>query len=323
MSKIVTGYSHKHSPKLAFIVPCFNEEEILPDTIEALSSLLNRFISNKNIHPDSFIVFIDDGSRDSTFVLLRRHKNNQIRILKLSTNKGHQYALLAGLNYVIDKVDCAVSIDADLQDDLEIIPKMIERYNFGAHIVCGVHENRDTDNFFKKNSAILFYELMHHMGVSVIKNHADFRLLSNKALIEISKYKESNLFLRGLFPLINLKLETIAYTRKVRTKGRTKYNLHKMLSLAINGITSFSSVPIRIITIIGLLLFFTTMLLSINVLVVYVKGDVVPGWASITLPMYFLGGIQLLSLGIIGEYIARIYMETKRRPPYHIEEILE
>ena len=306
-------------PKLAIVLPCYNEEEVLPDSIKTLSSLYHALKSGEVIEKNSFILFIDDGSKDNTFHLLKKYKNEFTRVLRLSTNKGHQCALLAGLEYVTDKVDCAISIDADLQDDLEVIPQMINRYRNGAHIVCGVRSNRDTDKFFKRKSAKIFYWLMHKMGIPLIENHADFRLLSNKALIEISRYKESNLFLRGLFPLINLKLETIEYAQKDRLKGHTKYTFHKMISLAISGITSFSSVPIRMITTIGFLLFLITMILSINVLVVYMQGNVIPGWASITLPMYFLGGIQLLSLGIIGEYIAKIYKETKRRPPYHIE----
>lgn len=310
-------------PKLALISPCYNEEDILPDTIATLCQLLNILIEEKCIDKQSYIVFIDDGSLDNTYKILKENTSPQIKALKLSTNKGHQYALLAGLHFVTNKVDCVISIDADLQDDLKVIPQMIKRYEHGAHIVCGVRTNRDTDSFFKKQTAKVFYKFMHQMGVTLIENHADFRLLSNKALIEILKYKESNLFLRGLFPLINMRLETIEYTQKDRKKGQTKYVLRKMISLAISGITSFSSVPIRMITAVGLLLFLITMVLSFHVLVVYVKGDVVPGWASISLPMYFLGGVQLLSLGIIGEYVAKIYKETKRRPYYHIEDVLE
>ncbi|HEX8020637.1 glycosyltransferase family 2 protein [Mucilaginibacter sp.] len=310
-------------PKLAIISPCYNEEDILPDTIPTLCRLLNMLIEEKCIDKQSYIVFIDDGSLDKTYQILKENTSPQIKALKLSTNKGHQYALLAGLHFTTNKVDCVISIDADLQDDLNVIPQMIKQYENGAHIVCGVRTNRDTDTFFKRKTARIFYHFMHQMGVTLIENHADFRLLSNKALIEILKYKESNLFLRGLFPLINMRLETIEYTQKDRKKGQTKYGLRKMMSLAISGITSFSSAPIRMITGIGLLLFLVTMALSFHVLVVYVKGDVVPGWASISLPMYFLGGVQLLSLGIIGEYVAKIYKETKRRPYYHIEDILE
>jgi glycosyltransferase involved in cell wall biosynthesis len=312
-----------HPPKLALIVPCYNEEENILYSINTLTVLYEDLIQRCRINSRSFIVFVDDGSRDKTFNLLRENRNEYTTILKLSTNKGHQYALLAGLQYAADKVDCAISIDADLQDDLRVIQLMLERYVEGAHIVCGVRTNRETDSFFKRKSARLFYWLMHRMGVPLIENHADFRLLSNKALVEISKYKESNLFLRGLFPLINLRLETIGYIVKARERGTSKYTLGKMIALAIQGITSFSSVPIRAITFIGFVLFLFTMALSINVLIVFIKGNVVPGWASITLPMYFLGGIQLLSLGIIGEYVSKIYMETKRRPSYHIEEIIE
>lgn len=312
-----------YPPKLALVLPCYNEEENIIYTVRALTSLYEDLIRGDKINSRSYMIFVDDGSRDRTFDLLRENKNQYIVALKLSTNKGHQYALLAGLQYAADKADCVISIDADLQDDLTVIEKMILRYRNGAHIVCGVRTNRETDSFFKRKSAGLFYWLMHRMGIPLIEGHADFRLLSNKALVEISKYKESNLFLRGIFPLINLKLETIGYVVKARERGTSKYTFRKMVSLAIRGITSFTSVPIRIITVLGIILFLFTMALSVNVLIVFLKGKVVPGWASITLPMYFLGGVQLLSLGIIGEYVAKIYMETKRRPFYHIEEILE
>ncbi|MFT3749323.1 MAG: hypothetical protein QM768_13440 [Agriterribacter sp.] len=200
---------------------------------------------------------------------------------------------------------------------------MILAYKSGAQIVCGVKGNRDTDSFVKKKTARLFYWMMHHMGVPLIENHSEFRLLSSKAINELSKYKEKNMFLRGILKLINLKMVTISYVQNKRLKGKTKYPLKKLISLAINGITSFSVVPIRIITITGFFLFALTLFQSIYVLWVYLKGETVPGWASITLPMYFLGGVQLFSLGVIGEYIAKIYTETKARPLYHIEEIIE
>lgn len=312
-----------YPPRLAIILPCYNEEDVLPDTIKTLSSLYDSLILQTKISKDSFFVFVDDGSTDDTYNTLKKNKNSLVRIIKFSNNRGHQYALLAGLRYVVDKIDCVISIDADLQDDLNVIPQMIKRYNEGAHIVCGVRVNRDTDSLFKKKSANFFYYIMHKMGVTLIENHADFRLLSNKALVELSQYRESNLFLRGIFPLMGFHLETIGYIQKDRMKGKTKYTPYKMISLAISGITSFSSVPIRIVTILGLFIFLFTIILSINVLVVYAKGEVIPGWASITLPMYFLGGVQLFSIGIIGEYIAKTYKETKRRPHYHIEEIIE
>lgn len=314
--------AHK-TPRLGIVVPCYNEEDALPVTIETLSALLKHLQAQQRISADSFILFVDDGSRDRTFQVLQQLKQDNYRVLKLSNNRGHQFALLAGLQYMTGTVDCTISIDADLQDDLEVIPKMLDLYRDGYHIVCGVRSNRSTDGAFKRMTAWLFYKIMKKMGVTLIENHADFRLLSAKALYEIARYKESNLFLRGIFTVINLRLGTISYTQGVRRQGKTKYHFGKMLSLATRGVTAFSSVPIRLITFLGIAVFLFAMLLSVNVLIVYMRGKVVPGWASITLPMYFFGGLQLLCLGVIGEYVANTYTEAKRRPHYHIEEILE
>ncbi|MCS3556219.1 MULTISPECIES: glycosyltransferase family 2 protein [unclassified Sphingobacterium] len=309
--------------KIALVIPCFNEAEAILDTINILTNLLTTHIKSSLISPESFLLFVDDGSNDDTFSILKQCKTDNMKILKLSANKGHQYALLAGLQYVFNKADCCISIDADLQDDLSVIEKMILKFQKGYHIVCGVRKNRDTDTFFKKITAQFFYKLMGVFGVNLVKDHADFRMLSNRALCELNKYQEYNLFLRGIFTVINLKLITVEYTQGRRKKGKSKYNLTKMLSLAIHGITSFSTAPIRIITIIGLIIFLVCIILSVNVLFVFLTGESVPGWASITLPLYFLGGIQILSLGILGEYIAKIYKETKGRPHYHIDEIIE
>ncbi|WP_109698119.1 glycosyltransferase family 2 protein [Chitinophaga deserti] len=322
----VTGLRHETeytAPRLGIVVPCYNEEEAIPYTINTLCTLLERLQDEQRISSDSFILFVDDGSKDRTFRLLQQHKRDCYRVLKLSNNRGHQFALLAGLQYMTDKVDCSISIDADLQDDLNVIPKMLDLHREGYHIVCGVRSNRSTDGPFKRMTAWMFYKIMDKMGVTLIENHADFRLLSAKALQEIARYKESNLFLRGIFTVINLRLGTISYTQGPRRQGKTKYHLGKMLSLAARGVTAFSSVPIRMITFLGIAVFLFSILLSINVLVVYMRGEVVPGWASITLPMYFFGGLQLLCLGVIGEYVANTYTEAKRRPHYHIEEVLE
>lgn len=310
-------------PKLAIIIPCYNEADVILSTVQIMSQLLTNFVKSGSISKDSFLLFIDDGSVDNTFSLLQVDKSDSTKILKLTKNKGHQYALLAGLQYVYNKVDCCISIDADLQDDLRVIEQMLIKFKGNSHIVCGVRKNRDTDSYFKKKSAQLFYYLMEKLGVRLIKNHADFRLLSNYAIGELLKYKEFNLFLRGIFPNITLNICTIEYVQGRRKMGTTKYSLVKMISLAIQGITSFSTTPIRIITMIGLLIFIVCIVMSANVLLIYLKGHTVPGWASITLPLYFLGGVQIFSVGIIGEYIAKIYKETKRRPHYHIEEIIE
>ncbi len=313
----------KSLPILGIISPCYNEEALIEDTVHILSGLLKAFIDKKLIQPNSFIVFIDDGSRDNTFKILGSCKNPYYRVIKLTSNRGHQHALLAGLQYVLNKVDCVISIDADLQDDLDVVEQMIIKYTTGFDIICGVRSDRTTDSIFKRISAKIFYRLLQKMKVEVVENHADFRLLSNKALVELDKYKERNLFLRGIFPLIKLPTTTISYIQKSRSKGKTKYNTVKMATLAVNGITSFTNYPIRIITLLGLLVFIVTVILSINVLVVYMQGKSIPGWASIALPLYFLGGVQLLCLGVIGEYIAKTYNEVKQRPLYHIEEILE
>ncbi|MCS3554733.1 MULTISPECIES: glycosyltransferase family 2 protein [unclassified Sphingobacterium] len=309
--------------KLAIVVPCFNESEGISNTVQVLSEILNELIVKTLISTESFLLFVDDGSTDSTFSILNELKSTYVRIIKLTTNCGHQNALLAGLHYVYKKVDCCISIDSDLQDDLSVVEKMIIKFKNGNHIVCGVRDNRSSDTLFKKNSAKIFYWMMKKFNVELIENHADFRLLSNRALSELLKYKEYNLFLRGIFTNINLRICTISYTQAKRRHGTSKYNLRKMCSLAIHGITSFSVVPIRLITMLGILIFIICLLLSANVLITFLLGNTVPGWASITLPLYFLGGIQILSLGIIGEYISKTYMETKGRPHYHIEEIIE
>ncbi|ATL46707.1 glycosyltransferase [Chitinophaga caeni] len=310
-------------PLISIVVPCYNEEEIIERTERTLSNYLATLVNDNKVSSESYIVFVDDGSVDNTFDILLKSRNLNSKIIKLASNKGHQYALLAGLDYVINKTDCVITIDADLQHDVYAINKMIDAYRSGAHIVYGIWKHRRTETWFKKNSAYFFSLMLRMFGVPLVPRHSDFRLLSNKVLQELSRYKESNLFLRGLLPLINLKTTAIAYEQSGRIGGKTKYTLKKMLSLAINGITSFSNVPIRLITIIGLILFFVTMGLSINVLIIYLRGRTLPGWASISLPMYFLSGVQLLSLGVIGEYIAKIYKETKCRPKYHIEVIVE
>lgn len=311
------------APKLGIIIPCYNEAEMIQDTVEILSQLVESFIRQELINENSFLLFVDDGSKDKTYTYLKEKRSKYTRIIKLTKNQGHQYALLAGIHYIHNKVDCAISIDADLQDDLSVIEQMIQKFGKGYHIVCGVRENRDTDSFFKKQSARIFYSMMRLFGIKLIRDHADFRLLSNHAIEEMQKYKEYNLFLRGIFPAINLKLTTIRYTQRKRQKGKTKYNLKRMLSLAIQGVTSFSTAPIRLITFVGIVIFLICIGFSVNVLYIYTQEKTVPGWASITLPLYFLGGVQMFSLGIIGEYIAKIYKETKRRPHYHIEEIIE
>ena len=310
-------------PTLALVVPCFNEEEIIVSSLDILSDLLGRFIAQGKILETSFIVLVDDGSKDKTILLASQYKSSKVKILKLASNVGHQHALLAGLHFVTGKVDCCVSIDADLQDDIEVIAQMVDFYNAGAQIVYGIRDNREADSFFKKGTAVVFYQLMIKMGVPLVFNHADFRLLSNNVLIELQKYQEVNLFLRGLFPQMGFSSAQVFYSRRKRMAGESKYPFFKMLKLAVNGITSFTNYPLKIITALGSLIFGASIVATMWILVVVLQGKNVPGWASITLPIYFLGGIQLLAIGILGEYISRIYLETKRRPLYHVEKIIE
>jgi polyisoprenyl-phosphate glycosyltransferase len=310
-------------PVLAIVTPCFNEEAIIVSTVEALSALLKKYTDTQVVHPGSFILFVDDGSRDQTVALLRQYKNDRVKILKLAHNVGHQQALLAGLHYVTNRVDCCVSLDADLQDDIAVIDAMIDEYKHGSQVVYGVRGNRETDSLYKRGTAELFYKFMQSMGVPLIFNHADFRLVSNQVLIELQKYQEVNLFLRGIFPLMGYRSSQVYYSRKKRTAGESKYPFLKMVRFAATGITSFTNYPLKIITAMGALVFLGSLLATAWVLWVVLHGKNVPGWASITLPIYLLGGIQLLAVGILGEYISKIYLETKRRPLYHIEEVIE
>jgi glycosyltransferase involved in cell wall biosynthesis len=307
---------------LALVVPCYNEEEVLRNTAERLTGELVRLVGAQKIHPDSFIVFVDDGSKDETWEIIKELKaqNPSIKGIKLSRNFGHQSALLAGLNKVIDICDVAVTIDADLQQDEKALESFVDKYNEGYELVFGVRKDRNTDSFFKKATASSFYTLMRLMGVNIIKNHADYRLASQKALKALAQYEETNLFLRGIFPSLGFKSAIVHHEVHKRTEGKTKYSLPKMLLFALNGITSFSVVPIRFISVLGVLFFVLSIFMSFYALYAYMFYNVVHGWTSIVIPIYFIGGIQLLSLGVIGEYIGKIYGEVKRRPRYIIEE---
>ncbi|SMO36798.1 glycosyltransferase family 2 protein [Solitalea koreensis] len=312
--------SNRKLPVLALIVPCYNEEEMLGIAIKKLVDFLADYVSRGLIAQKSFVLFIDDGSNDATWSILESANQECLKAIKLSHNVGSQHALIAGLTWVVNRVDCCISLDADLQDDISVMEQMIADYKVGSQIVYGVRGSRDTDQAMKKGSARLFYKIMKKMGVDLVYDHADFRLLSNKVLLELQKYKEVNLFLRGLFPLMGFKSSLVYYDRQERMAGETKYPLNKMLQLATNGITSFSNFPLKLITYAGFGIFVVTFVISLWVLFEKFFGYTVPGWASITLPIYFLGGIQLLALGIIGEYLGKIYLETKNRPRFHIEE---
>lgn len=311
-----------HLPLLGIVLPCYNEEAILFDTHERLSLLMNELQKKGKIDSKSFLCFVDDGSHDKTWSIIEnlQIKSNHVRGVKLSNNYGHQNALLAGLFSFKDEADCIITIDADLQDDESSIEQMIDQYREGFEIVYGVRKGRGSDSFFKKNTAIGFYKLIKKLGVNIIYNHADYRLASKRVIEELSKYSEVNLFLRGIFPLMGYKHTVVYYDRKERIAGETKYPFKKMLAFAIQGITSFSIKPLRIITVLGFVTFIISLLLIIYAIFSLIFLNAVPGWASIVLPIYFIGGIQLLSIGIIGEYLGKIYHEVKRRPLYSIDK---
>jgi polyisoprenyl-phosphate glycosyltransferase len=309
-------------PLLSIVIPCHNEAAGLAITVDSILRKLNELSSAQLIHADSYVLLIDDGSRDPTWKIIEQHAGRQVKGLKLSNNVGHQKALIAGLHYVANKCDCSISMDADLQDDLQVIDEMVKAYKQGNQVVYGARNNRDVDSAFKKKTAQLFYRVLKWMNINIIYNHADFRLASKNVLIELKRYEETHLFLRGIFPLIGFTHCVVYYERKDRQQGKTSYSLRKMVRLAIDGITSFSGFPLKLITIIGFTVFIGCILAIIWVFIVMIAGKNIPGWSSITLPMYFLGGIQLLALGIIGEYVNKIFQETKKRPLYHIEEIV-
>jgi glycosyltransferase involved in cell wall biosynthesis len=304
-------------------VPCFDEEEVLPETIGRLRTLFDRLRADGRIDSESEILFVHDGSRDGTWHVIRQAhaQDKTIRGVKLSANRGHQTALLAGL--FAASGDAVISIDADLQDDLSAIERMLETYRGGKDVVYGVRASRTVDTRFKRGSAGLYYRMLSALGVDIVENHADFRLLSRRALDALMQFSEVNLFLRGIVPLIGYPSAIVYYDRGVRFAGRTKYSLRRMLSLAADGVTSFSAFPLRLIALLGIAV---SMLSGAMIAwVLWIKlfsGRAVPGWASSVIPVYLLGGIQLLSIGVLGEYVAKLYFEAKRRPRYFIEDQL-
>ena len=310
--------------KLYLAIPCYNEEDVLWDSAEKLLNKYYDMMSAETISPDSKIVFIDDGSKDRTWDIIKDlHNQNAIfQGIKLSRNRGHQNALLAGLMTLRDKADAVISIDADLQDDINVFDEMVRHYENGCDVVYGVRSKRATDTFFKRFTAEAFYKILNRMGAKVIFNHADFRLMSRRALEAFSLYRETNIFLRGMVPLIGYKSEIVKYERSERLAGESKYPLKKMLSLAWEGITSLSIQPIRIITWLGLFIFLISLVMIIYSVISFFVGVAVSGWASTLCSIWALGGLQLLAIGIIGEYIGKIYLETKRRPRYIVEKYL-
>lgn len=311
--------------RLGIVVPCYNEEEVLKISSEVLRAVLDDLVAKKKISDDSFVLFVNDGSKDKTWELIceEHEAHKQIKGLNLAKNVGHQYALTAGLMTAKDMCDVTVSIDADLQDDTTVIEEMIDKFHEGCDIVYGVRNSRKKDTFFKRTTAQGYYKLMNAMGVKTVYNHADFRLMSKRSLEAFSEYKETNLFLRGMVPLLGYKTDSVYYERKERVAGESKYPLKKMLALAFEGISSFSTKPIDMITILGFGIVLISVLMAIYAFVSYFMGDVEAGWTSLILSIWFLGGVQLLSIGLIGKYIGKIYTEVKHRPRYNIECVLD
>lgn len=311
--------------KLYLAIPCYNEEEVLRDSASKLADKFDAMMAIGKISADSKIVFIDDGSKDRTWeIITQLHGENPVfQGIKLSRNRGHQNALLCGLMTLKDKADAVISIDADLQDDINVFDDMVEKYENGCDVVYGVRSKRETDTFFKRFTAEAFYKILEKMGAKVIFNHADYRLMSKRALEAFSHYKETNIFLRGMVPLIGYKSDIVTYERSERLAGESKYPLKKMLALAWEGITSLSIQPIRLITWLGLIIFLISLAMIIYSIIRFFIGATVSGWASTLCSIWALGGLQLLAIGIIGEYIGKIYLETKRRPRFIVDEFLE
>ncbi len=317
------GLSAHQCTTLYLVLPCYNEEEVLMDTAAALEIKYNKLMEEKKISRESKIMFVNDGSKDRTWDIITElfHRNAVFCGINLSRNRGHQNAVLAGLMTAREKADVVISIDADLQQDIEAIDLMLEKYENGCDVVYGVRNTRSTDGFVKKNTALGFYKLMQMMGCEVITNHADYRLMSKRVIESLAEYGEVNLFLRGLIPTIGYPSDAVYFDVKERQAGESKYTMKKMLSFAVDGITSFSIRPLQLITILGFLMLIVSIVM-VAAIYDYYTGRTVPGWASSYCSTWFIGSIQLLSLGVMGEYIGKIYMETKHRPRYHIEAYL-
>ena len=309
---------------LYVVVPCYNEEPVLKETTKRLGVKLEKLIQNGIISDKSRVMYVNDGSKDKTWDLIEEYSrvHNLITGISLSRNRGHQNALLAGLMTAKEYADVVISMDADLQDDIDAIDDMLEKYYSGCDIVYGVRSKRKKDSWFKRTTAQGFYKFMKLMGVDVVYNHADYRLTSKRVLEHFANYKEVNLFLRGMFPLIGFKSDVVYYERAERFAGVSKYPLKKMLNFAWDGITSFSVKPIRLVLNIGIIIFVVSIIMTIYSIVVYLMGDTVPGWTFLACSIWMLAGVQMLSLGIIGEYVGKMYNETKARPRYIISRNL-
>lgn len=308
-------------PILTIVVPCYNEEEVLPETMVKLQERLEELIADSLVSKQSKLLFVDDGSKDRTWELIYKEglRNKYVRGLKLARNVGHQNALVAGLHAAKDFSDCVISIDADLQDDTKAIREFVMKFNEGSEIVYGVRKGRETDTFFKRSTAQGFYKMMRKLGVDLVYNHADFRLMSKRALHELERFKEVNLFLRGIVPLLGFRTDVVYYDRLERQAGETKYPLKKMLAFAFDGITSFSVSPIRFVLVIGFVSFLMSLIFGGYFLTLKFLGNTETGWTSMITSIWLIGGLQLISIGLIGEYIGKIYKETKQRPKYIVD----
>ncbi len=308
-------------PTVYFVVPCYNEEEVLPETVKRLTKKLNGLMAAGMADEASRMLFVDDGSRDKTWEIIAAYTetNKYVAGVKLSRNRGHQNALLCGLMTAKEHCDCAISLDADLQDDIEVIDQFLEKYQEGCEIVYGVRSSREKDTVFKRSTAQGYYKFMKALGVDIVYNHADYRLMGKKALDALAEYREVNLFLRGIVPLIGYRCDYVYYERNERFAGQSKYPLTKMLKFAVDGITSFSVKPLKIISNLGIVICFLSIIGFIYALVSFFMGSAVSGWASTICSIWFLGGLQMLCIGIVGTYVGKIYSEVKHRPRYRIE----
>ena len=315
----------KKDPILYVVIPCYNEEEVLPETTKRMKEKLTNLIKNKKISSKSKVMYVNDGSKDKTWEMIKdiNKKEPLFTGVTLSRNRGHQNALLGGLMTAKNYADVVISMDADLQDDINAIDEMIEKYKDGCDIVYGVRSARKTDTFFKRFTAEGFYKFMKTLGVDVVYNHADYRLTSKRVLEEFSNFKEVNLFLRGMFPLVGYKSDVVYYERSERFAGESKYPLKKMLNFAWDGITSFSVKPLRMICTVGFMILFISIAIMLYSIVRKLTGNTVDGWTFLSISIWFIGGLQMISIGIIGEYIGKMYNETKQRPRFIISENLE
>lgn len=306
---------------LYIVVPCYNEQEVLPLTTERLRDQLKTMVDAGLVGEESRILYVNDGSTDLTWQLIEGFtgQHQEVCAVKLAGNVGHQNALMAGLEVAAERADIIISIDADLQDDVSVMTEMVNKYHQGCDIVYGVRRQRKTDTWFKRNSAKAFYKLMRRLGVKSIYNHADYRLMSRRAVNQLMKYRERNLFLRGIVPLVGYRTDSVYYDRTERAAGESKYPLSKMLSFAVNGITSFSIKPVRMVLSLGVIFTLVALGILVYVLIAYFSGRAVSGWASLILSLWFIGGCVLIGLGIVGEYIGKIYIEVKDRPRYNVE----